>query len=106
MGVLANQWAVAFTVTVAFALMCLSVVVVTGYAGQLSLAQFLIGTSGAFVGARLMAVHGVAFGAGVRRFGAAATLLGLGSVPRPWDAGHDLAIADAGTGGRRCPRWC
>ena len=65
----ANEWAVAFTVTVAFALMCLSLVVVPLNAGQLSLAQFLIGTSGAFVGARLMAMHGVALRAGLHHSG-------------------------------------
>ena len=99
MGVLANQWAVAFTVTVAFALMCLSVVVVTGYAGQLSLAQFLIGTSGAFVGARLMAVHGVAFVPACVASVAAAALLGLAvGAPALRTRGINLAIATLGLG--------
>ena len=67
MALLSKEWAVALTVTVAFAMVCLSVVVVTGYAGQLSLAQFLIGTAGAFAAARLMAVNHVAVPPGMHR---------------------------------------
>jgi branched-subunit amino acid ABC-type transport system permease component len=53
--VLPATWILAFTVTMVFGLFCLSVVVVTGYAGQLSLAQFVFGGVGAFAAAKLIA---------------------------------------------------
>ncbi len=96
---LSKEWSIAFTVTVAFALVCLSVVVVTGYAGQLSLAQFLIGTAGAFVGARLMANHGVAFLPACMIGVAAAALLGVAvGIPALRTRGINLAIATLGLG--------
>jgi ABC-type branched-subunit amino acid transport system ATPase component/ABC-type branched-subunit amino acid transport system permease subunit len=99
MAVLANQWAVALTVTIAFAMVCLSVVVVTGYAGQLSLAQFMIGTAGAFAGARLMAVNGVSFLPACLAAVAAAVLLGLiVGAPALRTRGINLAIATLGLG--------
>ena len=99
MAVLANQWAVALTVTIAFAMVCLSVVVVTGYAGQLSLAQFLIGTAGAFAGARLMAVNGVSFLPACLAAVASAVLLGLiVGAPALRTRGINLAIATLGLG--------
>jgi ABC-type branched-subunit amino acid transport system ATPase component/ABC-type branched-subunit amino acid transport system permease subunit len=99
MAVLANQWAVALTVTVAFAMVCLSVVVVTGYAGQLSLAQFLIGTAGAFAGARLMSVNGMSFLPACVAAVGAAVLLGLiVGAPALRTRGINLAIATLGLG--------
>jgi sulfate-transporting ATPase len=49
------QWSSAITVTLAFAVITLSVVVVTGYAGQLSLAQYILAGVGALAAARLSA---------------------------------------------------
>jgi len=49
------QWSSAMTVTLAFAVITLSVVVVTGYAGQLSLAQYILAGVGALAAARLSA---------------------------------------------------
>jgi ABC-type branched-subunit amino acid transport system ATPase component/branched-subunit amino acid ABC-type transport system permease component len=99
MEVLTKQWAVALTVTVAFAMVCLSVVVVTGYAGQLSLAQFLIGTAGAFAAARLMAVNHVAFLPASIAGVVAAVLLGLVvGAPALRTRGINLAIATLGLG--------
>jgi len=49
------QWSSALTVTLAFAVITLSVVVVTGYAGQLSLAQYILAGVGALAAARLSA---------------------------------------------------
>ncbi len=99
MGVLANEWAVAFTVTVAFTLMCLSVVVVTGYAGQLSLAQFLIGTVG---GLRRRPTDGHArrrLRAGLRRFGCRRRATrSCGRCSGPATARINLAIATLGLG--------
>jgi ABC-type branched-subunit amino acid transport system ATPase component/ABC-type branched-subunit amino acid transport system permease subunit len=99
MEVLTNEWAVALTVTVAFAMVCLSVVVVTGYAGQLSLAQFLIGAAGAFAAARLMAVHHVSFVPACVAGVVAAILLGLVvGAPALRTRGINLAIATLGLG--------
>ncbi len=49
------QWLNAYTVTMAVAIMILSIVVLTGYAGQLSLAQFALAIFAAFVAGRLAA---------------------------------------------------
>ncbi|TYL55494.1 ATP-binding cassette domain-containing protein [Nocardioides sp. BGMRC 2183] len=48
-------WTNAFTVTIGFAILCVSIVLVTGYAGQLSLAQYVLAGFGALVAARLAA---------------------------------------------------
>jgi ABC-type branched-subunit amino acid transport system ATPase component/ABC-type branched-subunit amino acid transport system permease subunit len=47
------DWATALTVTIVNAIICLSVVVVTGYGGQLSLAQYVLAGTAALVAARL-----------------------------------------------------
>lgn len=47
------DWATAITSTAGMAIICLSVVVITGYAGQLSLAQFVLAGIGALVAAHL-----------------------------------------------------
>ena len=59
--VLQPTWVLAVSVTMVWAIFCLSVVVLTGYAGQLSLAQFVLGGVGAFAAARLMASWHFAF---------------------------------------------
>ncbi len=46
-------WQQVFTTSGVFALICLSVVLVTGFAGQLSLAQYALAGMGAFISARL-----------------------------------------------------
>jgi len=55
LAVVPPQWSSAMTVTLAFAVITLSVVVVTGYAGQLSLAQYILAGVGALAAARLSA---------------------------------------------------
>ena len=50
---LLSTWQIAFATTFAAALILLSVVVVTGYAGQLSLAQYTLAGIGAFISGRL-----------------------------------------------------
>jgi ABC-type branched-subunit amino acid transport system ATPase component/branched-subunit amino acid ABC-type transport system permease component len=68
------DWVDAFTISMATALVLLSIVVITGYTGQLSLAQFAIAGFGAWIAGRLVAEHGWPF--------AAAALVGiLGAVP-------------------------
>jgi ABC-type branched-subunit amino acid transport system ATPase component/ABC-type branched-subunit amino acid transport system permease subunit len=58
---LSTQLVDAFTTTCAIAIVLLSIVVVTGYAGQLSLAQFALGGMGAWIAAKLVADHGMSF---------------------------------------------
>ena len=80
-------------------MVCLSIVVVTGYAGQLSLAQFLIGTTGAFAAARLMAVNHVSFVPACIVGVVAAIVLGLVvGAPALRTRGINLAIATLGLG--------
>jgi ABC-type branched-subunit amino acid transport system ATPase component/ABC-type branched-subunit amino acid transport system permease subunit len=55
-------WADALIVTFAFAILLLSVVVVTGYTGQLSLGQLAIAGFGAWVAAHLATTYGLSFG--------------------------------------------
>ena len=56
-----NVWVDAYVVTICFAILLLSVVVLTGYTGQLSLAQFAIAGFGAFVAGRLASTQGWPF---------------------------------------------
>lgn len=49
------QWTTALTVTLTLAVITLSIVVVTGYAGQLSLAQYILAGVGALAAGRLSA---------------------------------------------------
>lgn len=48
-----QEWVGALTTTFAVAIICLSVVVITGYAGQVSLAQYILAGLGALVAAQL-----------------------------------------------------
>ncbi|MGW0591085.1 ABC transporter permease subunit [Streptosporangium sp. NPDC002607] len=48
-----EQWSTAFTFTVLIAIICLSMVVITGFAGQLSLTQYVLAGVGAFIAAKL-----------------------------------------------------
>jgi sulfate-transporting ATPase len=54
-------WGDAFDVWTSTAIVLLSLVVLTGYAGQISLAQLAIGGIGAWVAGRLVAAHGWPF---------------------------------------------
>lgn len=54
-------WLDSVNITIAYAVVLLSVVVVTGYAGQLSLAQFAIAGFGAWIAGRLVATTDVSF---------------------------------------------
>ncbi|OZG26152.1 ABC transporter [Williamsia sp. 1138] len=47
------DWTLAFTYTIALGIICLSVVVITGYGGQLSLGQFALAGLAALIGAKL-----------------------------------------------------
>ena len=54
-----SAWATAASLSISTAIILLSVVLLTGYAGQLSLGQYAIGGLGALFSAQLMANHGV-----------------------------------------------
>jgi sulfate-transporting ATPase len=93
-----QTWASPLTATFATAIICLSVVVVTGYAGQLSLAQAVLAGVGALVAARLDS-H-LPFTAAVLLAmivtAAAGSVLGL---PALRTRGITLAIVTLGLGG-------
>jgi len=92
-----GDWADALILTFAGAIVCLSLVVLTGYAGQLSLAQYAFAGIGGLVGARVAASLGLPFPAAVviGMLGAipAGLLIGL---PALRTRGVNLAIATFG----------
>ncbi|MGW0177065.1 ABC transporter permease subunit [Rhodococcus sp. NPDC003322] len=55
---MSDDWLRALTLTLAAAVFLLSIVVLTGYAGQLSLAQYTVGGLGALIAARLVGQAG------------------------------------------------
>jgi sulfate-transporting ATPase len=99
MGFTSNVWVTAFTVTIAAALVLLSVVVLTGYAGQLSLAQFAIAGFGAYVAGRIESTQGLPFWAALI-VGVVATvpLAMLFALPAVRTRGINLAIVTLGLG--------
>lgn len=58
-SVLSAEWVDAITISLITALVCLSITVLTGYAGQLSLAQFALAGIAALIAARSAAVLGL-----------------------------------------------
>ena len=96
---LPQEWSVAFTITLTFAIVCLSVVVVTGYAGQLSLGQYVIGAMGAFIGAKLMHDDNVPFELAFVIGVVSAMLIGLVvGAPALRTRGINLAVVTLGIG--------
>jgi len=93
------NWQDAMTTSVTFGLISLSVVLLTGYAGQLSLAQFALAGVGAFVAARLdAAAHWPfipSFLAGLVAAGLIGVVIGL---PALRTRGINLAIITLGLG--------
>lgn len=93
------DWANAIRVTLVVATMMLSVVVLTGYAGQLSLGQYAIGGIGAFVAGRLVSGHDVAFPLAAALGVLAAVVFGLiFAVPALRTRGVHLAVVTLGLG--------
>jgi ABC-type branched-subunit amino acid transport system ATPase component/branched-subunit amino acid ABC-type transport system permease component len=72
-----DNWVAGVTVTIVIAIVVLSVVVVTGYAGQLSLCQFALAGTGAFIAGRLFAAQGWPFPAALAAALAAAIPIGV-----------------------------
>ena len=92
------DWATAATVTIGAAIIALSVVLITGYTGQLSLAQGVLAGVGALLAARL-AQH-VPFIAALGIATAVTAVAGaLIAVPALRTRGTTLAIATLGLGG-------
>jgi ABC-type branched-subunit amino acid transport system ATPase component/ABC-type branched-subunit amino acid transport system permease subunit len=94
-----TKWIDALTVTLCAAIILLSVVVVTGYAGQLSLAQYAMAGFGAWVAGRLVAVFHIPFTLALVAGVAAAVPLGLiFALPAVRTRGINLAIVTLGLG--------
>jgi ABC-type branched-subunit amino acid transport system ATPase component/branched-subunit amino acid ABC-type transport system permease component len=97
--VVSPVWAQALTVTMAFAILTLSVTVVTGYAGQLSLAQYVLAGSGAFAAATLVSHASWSFLPALVGAMVAAALVGvMVALPALRTRGINLAIATLGMG--------
>ncbi len=94
-----TKWIDALTVTLCAAIVLLSIVVVTGYAGQLSLAQYAMAGFGAWVAGRLVAVYEIPFLLGLVAGVVAAVPLGmLFALPAVRTRGINLAIVTLGLG--------
>ena len=94
-----TKWVDAFTVSLGVTIVLLSIVVVTGYAGQLSLGQFAMAGFGAWVAGRLVAVYDIPFLLGLLAGVAVAVPLGLlFGLPAVRTRGINLAIVTLGLG--------
>ncbi len=94
-----TKWIDALTVTLCASIVLLSIVVVTGFAGQLSLAQYAMAGFGAWVAGRLVAVYEIPFLVGLVAGVAAAVPLGLiFALPAVRTRGINLAIVTLGLG--------
>jgi ABC-type branched-subunit amino acid transport system ATPase component/branched-subunit amino acid ABC-type transport system permease component len=97
--VVSPRWQDAFTGTFSMALVLLSVVVVTGYAGQLSLAQFALAGFGALLAGRLVDALNWSFLPAVIVGVAGTVVLGaLFAIPAVRSRGINLAIVTLGLG--------
>lgn len=94
-----TNWNTAIANTLIVALFLLSIVVLTGYCGQVSLAQYALGGVGAFVSGRLVAGEGWPAWAAILCGIASATLVGLVfAVPALRTRGVNLAVVTLGLG--------
>ena len=94
-----TKWIDAITVSLGVAIVLLSIVVLTGYAGQLSLAQYAIAGFGAYVAGRLVAVFDIPFLLGLVAGVVATIPLGLVfGLPAVRTRGINLAIVTLGLG--------
>lgn len=92
-------WQDAVSITCAIAMVILSIVVVTGYAGQLSLAQFALAGFGAWVAGRIVAMWGVPFPLAFLIGVLAGVPMGmLFALPAVRTRGISLAVATLGLG--------
>src|SRR5262245_23691444 len=94
-----TKWIDSLTVSLGVAIVLLSIVLLTGYAGQLSLAQYSIAGFGAYVAGRLVAVYDVPFLLALLAGVAATVPLGLiFGLPAVRTRGINLAIVTLGLG--------
>ncbi|MCX4096962.1 branched-chain amino acid ABC transporter permease/ATP-binding protein [Nocardia sp. alder85J] len=94
-----GDWYPALIVSICFAVIGLSAVVLTGYAGQLSLAQFALGGAGAYVAGRLAAARGWPFELALLAGVVGAMVLGLlFGLPALRTRGVNLAVVTFGLG--------
>ncbi len=92
-------WTDAITITLCIAVVLLSLVVVTGYTGQISLAQFAIAGFGAWVAGRLVDAKGFPFWAALAVGMIATVPLGvLFALPAVRTRGINLAVVTLGLG--------
>ena len=93
------KWIDALTVSLSVAVVLLSMVVLTGYAGQLSLAQYSIAGFGAYTAGRLASVFGIPFLLALLIGVVSAVPLGmLFAIPALRTRGLNLAIVTLGMG--------
>jgi len=94
-----TKWIDALTVSLGVSIVLLSIVVLTGYAGQLSLAQYPIAGFGAYVSGRLVAVYDIPFLLALVAGVLAAVPVGmLFALPAVRTRGINLAIVTLGLG--------
>jgi sulfate-transporting ATPase len=99
LAVLTDAWKDAITVTLCMAVVLMSIVVLTGYTGQLSLAQYALAGFGAWVCGRLCAAAGFPFWLGLIVGTIATVPLGvLFALPAVRTRGINLAIVTLGLG--------
>ncbi|HZB39825.1 MAG TPA: ATP-binding cassette domain-containing protein, partial [Ilumatobacter sp.] len=93
------KWIDAITVSLGVSIVLLSIVLLTGYTGQLSLAQYSIAGFGAYVAGRLVAVFDIPFLLGLLAGVVAAVPLGvIFGLPAVRTRGINLAIVTLGLG--------
>ena len=96
---LSPSWNDTFTTTFSIAIVILSIVVVTGYAGQLSLGQWAIAGMGAFFAAQLVYRLGAPFELALLGGMCGAAIVGaLFAIPAVRTRGVNLAIVTLGLG--------
>lgn len=96
---LPDSWYAPFIVSTTFAIVGLSVVVLSGYAGQLSLAQFALGGVGAYAAGRLASAQGWPMPAALLAGVVAAIVVGfVFGLPALRTRGVNLAIITFGLG--------
>jgi sulfate-transporting ATPase len=99
LGVFNVGWLSAFTVSLSASILMLSIVVLTGYAGQISLAQYALAGLGAFVAGRLVAAEGWPYWAASLAGICAAVPIGLiFAIPAIRTRGVTLAVVTLGLG--------
>ncbi|MDO8363946.1 MAG: branched-chain amino acid ABC transporter permease/ATP-binding protein [Actinomycetota bacterium] len=97
LGFASEDLAIAATTSLLAAIVCLSIVVVTGLAGQLSLGQYALAGLGAFVASRLADTHGLPFPVAVLAGMVVAVPVGIVfSLPALRTRGLFLAISTLG----------